>query len=322
MSTRFRTVLLTAAALALLGASPALAKVLAKVNGGEITDDDVRIAEQDLGASLPQQLQGAARQTYVLDYLIDLKLAAAQGAKDGAAETADFARQMAYYRDKTLMEGVLGALAKTAATPEAEQKVYDDAAKAQKPEEEIHARHILVPTEDEAKAALARVKGGEDFAKVADEVSKDPGIRRAATSMVHQRQMVPAFADAAFKLQPGDVSSPVKSEFGWHVIKVEGKRREGLPALRYCQGPDFPLRGPEGTERRDHEAARGSQDRAHGAAGTARARPRRRGCAGCPDAPAPDAPRAKTLRLAPWPPPSRSRRSPPSLCPTRRPWPA
>ena len=103
-------------------------------------------------------------------------------------------------------------------------KPYDEAAKAQKPETEIHARHILVPTEAEAQAALKRVKAGEDFAKVAKEVSKDPGSEGGDLGWFTKDRMVPEFADAAFKLEPGQISEPVKSPFGWHIIQVEEKR--------------------------------------------------------------------------------------------------
>ena len=218
-----------AALMGLATLTPASAKVLATVNGSDITDDDVRTATEDLGPSLPAQLTGPAREAYVVDYLIDLKLAAQQAATDKLGDTPEFARRMAYYHDKVLMENLLGTIAKTATTPDAEKKVYDDAAKAQKPETEIHARHILVPTEDEAKAALARVKKGEDFAKVADEVSKDPGSQGGDLGWFTKDKMVPEFAAAAFKLEPGQVSDPVKSEFGWHVIKLEGKREKSFP---------------------------------------------------------------------------------------------
>ena len=97
------------------------------------------------------------------------------------------------------------------------------------PFEEIHARHILVPTEDEAKAALARIKAGEDFAKVATELSKDPAGDGGDLGWFSKDRMVPEFADAAFKLQPGQVSDPVKSQFGWHIIKVEERRMRTFP---------------------------------------------------------------------------------------------
>jgi len=211
-------------------ALPAAAKVLATVDGTEITDDDVAIAVQDLGPGLPQ-MQPAERQAYVLNYLIDTKLAAREAEKQKLADGADALRRMAYYKDKALMEVLLGGVAKDAATDEALKKTYDDAAKAQKPEEEIHARHILVPTEDEAKAALKRVQAGEDFAKVANELSKDPGAEGGDLGWFTRERMVPEFADAAFKLQPGQVSQPVKTQFGWHIIKVEERRTKPFPAF-------------------------------------------------------------------------------------------
>ena len=228
--TDFALRLLAAAAFVGLSAlSPAQAKVLAKVDGAEITDEDVRTALEDLGPTLPQQLKGPARDAYVLDYLIDVKLAAKEATKEKLEDNPEFARRMAYFHDKVLMEGLLSNIAKAATTDDAEKKVYDDAAKAQKPETEIHARHILVPTEDEAKAALARVQKGEDFAKVADELSKDPGSQGGDLGWFTRDKMVPEFAAAAFKLEPGQVSEPIKTEFGWHVIKVEGKREKAFP---------------------------------------------------------------------------------------------
>jgi len=136
---------------------------------------------------------------------------------------------MAYYRDKLAMEQLLGSVAKAATTEEAERKAYDEAAKAEPPQQEIHARHILLPTEDEAKAALARVKGGEDFAKVATELSKDPGGEGGDLGWFTKDRMVPEFSEAAFKLKEGEISDPVKTQFGWHIIKVEGVRTKTFP---------------------------------------------------------------------------------------------
>jgi len=212
-------------------AAPAHAdpQVVAKVNGQPITADDVAAAMQDIGPGLPQKLEGPARQKYVLDYLIDLKLAADKAKADKLDQSADFARRLDYYHDKLAMEALLSEVGKAAATDEAEHKAYDEAAKANPPVEEIHARHILVPTEEEAKAALERVKKGEDFAKVATELSKDPAGDGGDLGWFTKDRMVPEFADAAFKLQPGQVSDPVKSQFGWHIIKVEERRMRNFP---------------------------------------------------------------------------------------------
>jgi peptidyl-prolyl cis-trans isomerase C len=218
-----------AAVLSLAGAASADPRVLAKVDGSPITEDDVADAMADIGPGLPQKLEGAARQKYVLDYLIDLKIAAKKAGDDKLDQTPEFARKMAYFRDKLAMEELLGSVAKAATTEEAERKAYDEAAKAEPPQQEIHARHILLPTEVEATKALARVKGGEDFAKVATELSKDPAGDGGDLGWFTRDRMVPEFSEAAFKLKEGEISDPVKTQFGWHIIKIEGVRMRTFP---------------------------------------------------------------------------------------------
>jgi peptidyl-prolyl cis-trans isomerase C len=218
-------------------------KTLATVDGQAITEQDVDDAMADIGSGLPEKMDAAARRKYVLDYLIDLKLVARKALADKLDADPEFARKLAYYREKIAMETVLGKIAKTADTDAAEHEAYDAAAKAQPPEPEIHARHILLPDEAAAKAALARVKGGEDFAKVATELSKDPGGEGGDLGWFTKDRMVPEFSEAAFKLEPGQVSDPVKTQFGWHIIKVEEKRVKTFPpfeqvkdqAARYVQ---------------------------------------------------------------------------------------
>ncbi len=219
------------AVLAFAGAASADPKALATVDGQPITEDDLAIAMADIGPGLPQKLEGAQRQKYVLDYLIDLKLAAKKAQAQKLDETPDFAKKLAYYRDKLAMEEFLGSVAKAATTEEAERKAYAEAAKAEPPQEEIHARHILLPSEDEAKKALARVKGGEDFAKVANEVSKDTAGDGGDLGWFTKDRMVPEFSEAAFKLKKGEISDPVKTQFGWHIIEVEDMRTKTFPTF-------------------------------------------------------------------------------------------
>ena len=233
------------------GAVPASAKVLAKVNGVEITDEDLAIARDDLEARLPRELQGPARDKALLDNLIASKVVAQKAEADKLAATPEFTRRLAYFRDKLLTETYLGKLAEAANTDANIQKTYDEVAKSQKPEPEVHARHILVPTEDEAKKALERVKGGEDFAKVATEISKDPGSKGGDLGWFTKDRMVPEFAEAAFRLEkPGQLSDPVKSQFGWHVIKLEDKRMKEFPKLEQVrdQVVRFVMQKAEGDE--------------------------------------------------------------------------
>ncbi len=204
-------------------------KVLAKVDGVAITDEDVAGAMADIGPGLPEKLEGAERQKYVLDYLIDLKLVSKKAYADKLDQSADYARHLAYYKDKLAMEALMGDVAKTASTEDAAHKAYDAAAAAQPPEPEVHARHILLATEDDAKKALARVKAGEDFAKVATELSKDPAGEGGDLGWFTKDRMVPEFSEVAFKMEPGQISDPVKTQFGWHIIKVEEKRMKTFP---------------------------------------------------------------------------------------------
>jgi peptidyl-prolyl cis-trans isomerase C len=204
-------------------------RVLATVDGSPITEDDFNTALAVIGPGLPQKLEGAARQKYVLNYLINLKLAAKKAEADKLDQTPEFAREFAFYRDKLAMKEVLGSVAKAATTEEAERKVYDEAAKAEPPQEEIHVRHILAPTEEEAKKALERIKAGEDFEKVATELSKDPLGGDLGWST--KDSMEPEFSEAAFRLKKGEVSEPVHTQAGWHIIKVEDIRTKTFPAF-------------------------------------------------------------------------------------------
>ena len=205
-------------------------KVLARVDGSPVTEADVALAADDPALSLPA-MDEAQKRDIIVGYLVDLKIGAkaAEAAKVG--EGPEFARKLAYFRDKLLLDEYLEREVKKAVTPEASRKLYDDTVKNVKPEPEVRARHILVETEDEAKKAQARVNGGEDFGKVAGELSKDPGSKTDGGDLgfFTQDRMVQPFAEAAFKLEPGRVSDPVKSQFGWHVIKVEEKRMKPIP---------------------------------------------------------------------------------------------
>ncbi|KLK94252.1 peptidylprolyl isomerase [Microvirga vignae] len=207
------------------------AKVVARVNGVEITEGDLSIAAEDPALQMPN-VPDEQKREMLTGYLIDLKLGskAAETAKIGSS--ADFARKLAYNRDKTLLDEYLDQTAKKAVTPEAARKLYDETVKSIPSEQEVRARHILVENEDEAKKVAGRVKGGEDFAKVAGEVSKDPGSKTDGGDLgfFTKDRMVEPFAEAAFKLEPGQISDPVKSQFGWHVIKVEEKRTKPAPS--------------------------------------------------------------------------------------------
>jgi peptidyl-prolyl cis-trans isomerase C len=220
-------------AMVLLAGLPARADdanpVLAKVNGSEIRQSDVALAEEELGPSLAQ-MDPATKKENVLSFLIDMKIVDKAAEAKKIEDRDDFKTRLAFARNRLLMDNLLAVEGKTATTDEAMKKVYDDAAKQITGEQEVHARHILVETEDEAKAVEEELKKGADFAELAKKKSKDPGASDGGDlGFFTKDQMVPEFSAVAFALEPGKISDPVKTQFGWHVIKVEEKRNRKAP---------------------------------------------------------------------------------------------
>src|ERR1700723_719137 len=221
-----------ALAIALFASLPLRAEdnpVLAKVNGAEIRQSDVALAEEELGPSLAQ-MDPATKKENVLAFLIDMKIVAKAAEDKKIEDRPDFKARLAFTRNRLLMDNLLATEGKAATTDEAMKKVYDEAAKQIAGEQEGHARHILVETEDEAKAIEAELKKGTDFAELAKTKSKDPGAADGGDlGFFTKDQLVPEFSAVAFALEPGKISDPVKSQFGWHIIKVEEKRNRKAP---------------------------------------------------------------------------------------------
>src|SRR5437764_2623903 len=202
--------------------------VVARVNGTEIHASDLAIAEEDVGSNLP--MTGDARREYLTKYLADMILVAQAAEAKKLQDRNDFKQRLAYSREKLLMEMMLQQEGKASISEAALRQLYQEAVKQMAGEKEVHARHILVESEDQAKAVLAELKKGADFASLAKEKSKDPGAGNGGDlGFFTKDQMVPEFAQAAFKLEPGQLSDPVKTQFGWHVIKVEEKRDRPIP---------------------------------------------------------------------------------------------
>ena len=206
--------------------------VVARVNGVDIRQSDLALAEDEVGSSIPQQLGPDQKRDYLITYLADVVVLAQAADQQKLGDRDDVKHRILLERNKVLMEMLLQDAGKAAATDDAMHKVYDDAVKQMGNEQEVHARHILVPTEDEAKAIEAELKKGADFATLAKEKSKDPGAAEGGDlGYFTKDQMVPEFADVAFKLDKGQISDPVKTQFGWHIIKVEDKRTKPTPTF-------------------------------------------------------------------------------------------
>ncbi len=211
-----------------VSASPADA-VVARVNGVDIREGDLALAEEDLGAEMANAPPEAKRD-HLISYLADIIMVTQAADKKNIADNPDFKRRLAVVRNKLLMGFELQEEAKAAASAEAMRQTYEDAVQSMRGQEEVHARHILLESEDEAKAVLDQLKAGSDFAALAKEKSKDPGGSDGGDlGYFTKDQMVPEFAEVAFKMYPGQLSNPVKTQFGWHIIKVEDKRTKQAP---------------------------------------------------------------------------------------------
>jgi peptidyl-prolyl cis-trans isomerase C len=203
--------------------------VIAKVNGQDIKQSDLTIAEEELGPSLAQ-MDPATRRENLIAFLIDMKIVGKAAEDKKIGDSADFKAKLAFARNRLLMDSLLASEGKAALTDDAMKKVYDDAIKQTAGEKEVHARHILLPTEEEAKAVKAELDKGADFAELAKKKSKDPGAADGGDlGFFTKEQMVPEFSAVAFALEPGKISDPVKTQFGWHIIKVEEKRDRKPP---------------------------------------------------------------------------------------------
>lgn len=207
--------------------------VVATVNGQQIRLSDVEQAQ----ASLPQQYRQFPLPMIfaaLLDQLIDTKLVAAEGRKAKVQDDAEFKRRLALIEDQLIQQSWLQGEIDKRVTKEAVAARYQQKVKEIPVEDEVKARHILVATEDEAKAVLEQLRKGGDFAAIAKEKSTDKasGAQGGDLGWFKKGDMVKEFAEAAFALKPGETSAAaVRTQFGFHVIRAEERRKAAPPAM-------------------------------------------------------------------------------------------
>ena len=211
-------------------AAPAGDPVVARVNGAVIHRSDLDAMRANLSQQA-QQMPPDQLYPRLLDQLIALDLAAEAARKAKMNDDPRVKQMLALNEDELLANAYFAEIAKKEVTEAKLREKYDEYIKQAAPHEEVHARHILVPTEDEAKAIIDQLKKGADFSKLASEKTTDPAGKASGGDLGYfgEKDMVPEFAQAAFALKPGQFTqTPVKTQFGWHVIKVED-RREAKP---------------------------------------------------------------------------------------------
>lgn len=209
--------------------APAANELLATVNGQKIMASDLAFALEELKGQL-DKIPQAQRASVLTDYLVNRMLMVMAARAEKLDAKPSFASRLTYYKDKAYRDSYF---LKALAVSDAEIKsFYDKQLQMVPPREELRARHILVKTEDEAKALIKTLEGGKDFAELAKEKSTGPSkVRGGDLGYFAKGEMVPAFFEAADGLKKGKFSKPVKSKFGWHVIKLEDRRMSQPPAL-------------------------------------------------------------------------------------------
>ena len=204
--------------------------VVARVNGDDIKQSDLDFASSEVGSGHANYTP-EDRKKVLLQYVIENELMAEAGEKDSLDKAPNFADRAKYHQRHALRDAYFDASIRGAVSEDAAKKIYDEKIGQVKPEQEVHARHILVVKEAEAKEVADRLKKGEDFATVAKEKSKDTSAEGGDLGFFGRGQMLKPFEDAAFALEVGQISEPVQTQFGWHIIKVEEKRDQPLPTF-------------------------------------------------------------------------------------------
>lgn len=211
-------------------------QVVARVDDMEIKLIEVMAAYQALGERV-RQIPFAQAYPQVLNLVIRQRLLARAARERDLDETEEHRQRMEIFENQLLQEAFLRDIYENQVTEEALRARYDELVQNYQGPEEVRSSHILVATEEQARALIQELQGGADFAALAREHSTDASKENGGDlGYLTREQMVGPYAEAAFSLQPGQVTSePVQTAFGWHVIKVMDRRRRPAPEFEQVQ---------------------------------------------------------------------------------------
>jgi len=212
-------------------------EVVGTMDGKPITRQDLDLTLTDLQDQLGQ-VPPEGRDAAALTALIDIRALAEKAEEAGLDETEDFRSRLEFMRQRALHNAYFRTEVLDKITDEDVRARYDKEIAATSPENEVRARHILLASQEEAKAVIAELDNGADFDTLAKEKSTGPsGPNGGDLGYFARGSMVPEFEEAAFALEVGKYTEePVQTQFGWHVIKVEDKRAAQPPAFAQVEG--------------------------------------------------------------------------------------
>jgi len=207
-------------------------KVVLKIDGENVHKSDIYALAKEVAPNIPAEAMTQMYPMFVEQY-INVTLMNRAAEKEGVDNSKEVRAQLALARDQIVRAEFLRKLFADKITDDMVKQAYKVKYEDAGPQEEIRARHILVDSEDKAKDIIAKLNAGESFESLAKENSKDGTAQRGGDlGYFKKTDMVKEFADAAFALGKGQYTkTPVKSQFGWHVIKVEDKRTAKTPTM-------------------------------------------------------------------------------------------
>jgi peptidyl-prolyl cis-trans isomerase C len=214
-----------------------MAQNIATVNGKTVPKARVDMLlqqAQKAGQQVSPEMQGQAR-----DQVVIREIFAQEAERRGIPASADFKAQMELARQSIMIRELFDDFRKKNPVTDEEAKAEYDKFKAQATGTEYRARHILVEKEEEAKALIAKIKAGEKFEDLAKANSKDPGsgANGGDLDFAKPESYVPEFGQALTQLKKGEMTeTPVKSQFGWHIIRLEDTREATFPSFDDVKG--------------------------------------------------------------------------------------
>lgn len=204
-----------------------MSRFVARVEEKTISEDDVLKFIQEIGPEVAMQFQSKDGIKKIVEEMVNQELLLLDAKARKLEEEDDFKKVLEETKDNLLKSYAFGKIMQEAKVTEAEEKEYFENHKSDFQKETVNASHILVDTLEEAKKVLEELKKGTEFGVLARQKSNCPSKERGGNLGDFQRgAMVKEFDEAVFKMKPGEISEPVKTQFGYHIIKLNSKKNK------------------------------------------------------------------------------------------------
>lgn len=249
-----KTLKLTAMLLMLSASANAAGKkadadmVLATVNGVKITLSDMQDVKQMTNPQIAALPMNAVFEP-LLDNLINTQVVAQAAKEAKIQDSAEYKKMMKSLENQILMQLYLKQQAQKMQTKAKLMEMYEQYKRNNPPQEEMSAAHILLKTEKEARDVIKQLEKGADFADLANKLSENKGLEGGDLGYFTRELMVPEFSEAAFRMKEGEISkTPVKTQFGWHIIKAGPRRLTEVPSFEEMEKELTQMQATEAVE--------------------------------------------------------------------------